>query len=123
MSLLQIQEKEEILKIQIASLKKLEVDLQNELYKYEIDVSLHQREIKRIKDEDDSRFNNYPLLHNGRFLFIHFYLFIFILFYFHSFFIFIFLFFIFHFFFYFYFLFFIFIFISIFFNNNNFFFC
>eukprot|EP01091_Cochliopodium_minus_P002826 TRINITY_DN12680_c0_g1_i1.p1 TRINITY_DN12680_c0_g1~~TRINITY_DN12680_c0_g1_i1.p1 ORF type:complete len:114 (-),score=16.36 TRINITY_DN12680_c0_g1_i1:159-500(-) len=62
------QEKEEILKLKVLSVKKQETDLLNELSKYEIDVSLHQREIKRVKDEEDSRFNNYPVLHNGRYL-------------------------------------------------------
>ncbi len=65
-NVLLLQEKEEILKLKIISAKKNETDLQNELSKYEIDVALHQRELKRMKDEESSRFNNFPLLNNGR---------------------------------------------------------
>ncbi|KAL3187436.1 hypothetical protein MRX96_025502 [Rhipicephalus microplus] len=59
-------EQEEILKLRQVSLKK-DTDLQVELEKLERERNLHIRELKRIHNEDQSRFNNHPVL-NERYL-------------------------------------------------------
>ncbi|XP_064456056.1 serine/threonine-protein kinase tousled-like 2 isoform X3 [Ornithodoros turicata] len=60
-------EQEEILKLRQVSLKKEDTDLQLELEKLERERNLHIRELKRIHNEDQSRFNNHPVL-NDRYL-------------------------------------------------------
>ena len=50
-------EADEILRLRQASLKKEEVDLQIEYEKLERERNLHIRELKRIYNEDHSRFN------------------------------------------------------------------
>lgn len=60
-------EQEEILKLRQVSLKKEDTDLQIELEKLERERNLHIRELKRIHNEDQSRFNNHPVL-NDRYL-------------------------------------------------------
>ncbi|KAH7962680.1 hypothetical protein HPB52_017435 [Rhipicephalus sanguineus] len=60
-------EQEEILKLRQVSLKKEDTDLQLELEKLERERNLHIRELKRIHNEDQSRFNNHPVL-NERYL-------------------------------------------------------
>ncbi|XP_048579871.1 serine/threonine-protein kinase tousled-like 2 isoform X2 [Nematostella vectensis] len=57
-------EKEEILKLRAAALKKEETELQLELDKLDRERSLHIREIKRLQHEDNSRFKNHPKLNN-----------------------------------------------------------
>ncbi|KAG8199492.1 hypothetical protein JTE90_009339 [Oedothorax gibbosus] len=56
-------EQEEIFKLRQVSLKKEDTDLQLELEKLERERNLHIRELKRIHNEDQSRFNNHPVLH------------------------------------------------------------
>jgi len=56
-------EQDEILKLRQASLKKEEVDLQSELEKLERERNLHIRELKRIHNEDHSRFKDHPTLY------------------------------------------------------------
>nr|XP_006811162.1 PREDICTED: serine/threonine-protein kinase tousled-like 2-like [Saccoglossus kowalevskii] len=63
-------EQEEILKLRAASLKKEEQDLQVELEKLERERNLHIRELKRIHNEDQSRFKDHPVL-NERYLLLH----------------------------------------------------
>lgn len=73
-------EQDEILKLRQQSLKKEDADLQLELEKLERERNLHIRELKRIHNEDQSRFNNYAtltdrylllmLLGKGMFLFV-----------------------------------------------------
>ncbi|XP_042907622.1 serine/threonine-protein kinase tousled-like 2 isoform X3 [Parasteatoda tepidariorum] len=64
---LEYYEHEEILKLRQASLKKEDTDLQVELEKLERERNLHIRELKRIHNEDQSRFNNHAVL-NDRYL-------------------------------------------------------
>ncbi|KAG8192362.1 hypothetical protein JTE90_029093 [Oedothorax gibbosus] len=64
---LEYYEHEEILKLRQASLKKEDTDLQVELEKLERERNLHIRELKRIHNEDQSRFNNHAVL-NERYL-------------------------------------------------------
>ncbi|XP_067127400.1 serine/threonine-protein kinase tousled-like 2 isoform X3 [Centruroides vittatus] len=67
LSWLEYYEQEEILKLRQASLKKEDTDLQIELEKLERERNLHIRELKRIHNEDQSRFNNHLVL-NERYL-------------------------------------------------------
>ena len=67
MSLHDWYEQDEILRLRQASLKKEEVDLQSELEKLERERNLHIRELKRIHNEDHSRFKDHPTL-NERYL-------------------------------------------------------
>ncbi|CAF1386891.1 unnamed protein product [Rotaria magnacalcarata] len=60
-------ESEEILRLRLASLKKEEMDLQIEYEKLERERNLHIRELKRIYNEDHSRFQDHPVL-NDRYL-------------------------------------------------------
>lgn len=58
---------DEILKLRQNALKKEDTDLQLETEKLERERNLHIRELKRIHNEDQSRFNNHPVL-NDRYL-------------------------------------------------------
>ncbi|CAF3168262.1 unnamed protein product [Rotaria socialis] len=60
-------ESDEVLRLRNASLKKEEVDLQIEYEKLERERNLHIRELKRIYNEDHSRFQDHPVL-NDRYL-------------------------------------------------------
>ena len=60
-------EQDEILKLRSQALKKEDTDLQLELEKLERERNLHIRELKRIHNEDQSRFNNHATL-NDRYL-------------------------------------------------------
>lgn len=60
-------EAEEILRLRLNSLKKEDVELQLEMEKLERSRNLHIRELKRIANEDQSRYNNHPML-NDRYL-------------------------------------------------------
>ena len=60
-------EMDEILKLRQQNLKKEDADLQLELEKLERERNLHIRELKRIHNEDQSRFNNHSVL-NDRYL-------------------------------------------------------
>jgi tousled-like kinase len=60
-------EQDEILKLRQAGLKKEDADHQVELEKLERERNLHIRELKRIHNEDNSRFNTHPVL-NERYL-------------------------------------------------------
>ena len=60
-------EAEEILRLRLNSLKKEDADLQLEMEKLERSRNLHIRELKRIHNEDQSRYNNHPML-NDRYL-------------------------------------------------------
>lgn len=60
-------EQDEILKLRSQALKKEDTDLQLELEKLERERNLHIRELKRIHNEDQSRFNNHQTL-NDRYL-------------------------------------------------------
>ena len=60
-------EMDEILKLRQQNLKKEDADLQLELEKLERERNLHIRELKRIHNEDQSRFNNHTVL-NERYL-------------------------------------------------------
>ncbi|CRK99963.1 CLUMA_CG013258, isoform A [Clunio marinus] len=58
---------DEILKLRHNALKKEDADLQLEMEKLERERNLHIRELKRIHNEDQSRFSNHPVL-NDRYL-------------------------------------------------------
>ncbi|XP_065578334.1 serine/threonine-protein kinase tousled-like 2 isoform X3 [Artemia franciscana] len=60
-------EADEILKLKQNALKKEDADLQLEVEKLERERNLHIRELKRIHNEDQSRFNSHPVL-NERYL-------------------------------------------------------
>jgi len=55
-------QQEEICRLRINNLKKVETELQAEKEKLEIEKNLHIRELKRIRDEDRSRFNSFCIL-------------------------------------------------------------
>ncbi|KAL1137881.1 hypothetical protein AAG570_009577, partial [Ranatra chinensis] len=67
MSAQEYYEADEILKLRQSALKKEDADLQLEMEKLERERNLHIRELKRIHNEDQSRFNNHPVL-NERYL-------------------------------------------------------
>merc|ERR1719400_502965 len=67
MTMQEYYEAEEILKLRYASLRKEDADLQLEMEKLERSRNLHIRELKRIHNEDQSRYNNHPML-NERYL-------------------------------------------------------
>ena len=56
MSIADYYEQDEILKLRAAALKKEDIDLQLELEKLERERNLHIRELKRIHNEDSSRY-------------------------------------------------------------------
>lgn len=57
-------EQEEILKLRHVALRKEDAELQLDLEKLERERNLHIRELKRIHNEDQSRFNNHQILHD-----------------------------------------------------------
>ena len=57
-------EQEEILKIRHVALKKEDTELQLEYEKLERERNLHIRELKRIHNEDQSKFNDHRVLHD-----------------------------------------------------------
>ncbi|XP_014662597.1 PREDICTED: LOW QUALITY PROTEIN: serine/threonine-protein kinase tousled-like 2 [Priapulus caudatus] len=57
-------EQDEILKLRAATLKKEDMELQMEMEKLERERNLHIRELKRIHNEDQSRFNDNQVLHD-----------------------------------------------------------
>ncbi|EDV27194.1 uncharacterized protein TRIADDRAFT_23353 [Trichoplax adhaerens] len=63
-------EMEEILKLRAAAIRKREADVLAELEKLERERTLHIRELKRIHNEDQSRFKDYPIL-SERYLLLH----------------------------------------------------
>eukprot|EP00105_Crassostrea_gigas_P016662 XP_011434131.1 PREDICTED: serine/threonine-protein kinase tousled-like 1 isoform X2 [Crassostrea gigas] len=67
LTLAEFYEQDEILKLRQASLKKEDADIQLELEKLERERNLHIRELKRIHNEDNSRFKDHPIL-NERYL-------------------------------------------------------
>ncbi|XP_074659089.1 serine/threonine-protein kinase tousled-like 1 [Tubulanus polymorphus] len=67
LSVVEYYEQDDILKLRQASLKKEDADLQLELEKLERERNLHIRELKRITNEDNSRFKSHPIL-NERYL-------------------------------------------------------
>merc|ERR1719312_1607803 len=60
-------EAEEILRLRQNSLKKDDAEMATEMEKLERERNLHIRELKRIHNEDQSRYNNHPVL-NERYL-------------------------------------------------------
>ncbi|KAG1694131.1 Serine/threonine-protein kinase tousled-like 1 [Nymphon striatum] len=58
-------EQEERFKLRQAALKKEDTDLQLNMEKLERERNLHIRELKRIHNEDQSRFNHHPVLNEG----------------------------------------------------------
>lgn len=67
MSMLEYQEKDDILKLRAAALKKEDANVAQLMEKLERERNLHIRELKRITAEDNSRFNDHPTL-NSRYL-------------------------------------------------------
>ncbi|KAI8777604.1 serine/threonine-protein kinase tousled-like 2 isoform X1 [Biomphalaria glabrata] len=67
LTLAEFYEQDEILKLRAAALKKEDADLQLEMEKLERERNLHIRELKRIHNEDNSRFKDHPTL-NDRYL-------------------------------------------------------
>ncbi|XP_064401132.1 serine/threonine-protein kinase tousled-like 2 [Halichondria panicea] len=61
---LEYMERDEVLKLRAAALKKEETILTGELEKLERERNLHVRELKRIAAEDSSRFKGNPTLHS-----------------------------------------------------------
>ncbi|CAA7030032.1 unnamed protein product [Microthlaspi erraticum] len=57
---------DEIYKSRLASIKREEEAVLRERDRYELEKGLLMKEMKRIRDEDGSRFNNFPVLH-GRY--------------------------------------------------------
>ncbi|KAJ3178403.1 hypothetical protein HDU85_005201 [Gaertneriomyces sp. JEL0708] len=60
-------ELDEIAKIRLTTLKKEENEVQQQLEKLTAERDVHIKEWRRIRDEDQSRFNKHPVL-NGRYL-------------------------------------------------------
>ena len=67
LTLAEFYEMDDIMKLRQAALKKEDVDVQLELEKLERERNLHIRELKRIHNEDNSRFKDHPTL-NERYL-------------------------------------------------------
>ncbi|BFY97086.1 hypothetical protein BsWGS_00126 [Bradybaena similaris] len=67
LTLAEFYEQDEILKLRAAALKKEDADLQLEMEKLERERNLHIRELKRIHNEDNSRFKDHQTL-NDRYL-------------------------------------------------------
>lgn len=67
MTMQEYYEAEEILRLRLNSLKKEDTEMQLEMEKLERSRNLHIRELKRIHNEDQSRYNNHPML-NDRYL-------------------------------------------------------
>ncbi|XP_071748109.1 serine/threonine-protein kinase tousled-like 2 isoform X2 [Lepeophtheirus salmonis] len=67
MTMQEYYEAEEILRLRANTLKKEDSEKQAEMEKLERSRNLHIRELKRIHNEDQSRYNNHPLL-NERYL-------------------------------------------------------
>lgn len=61
-------EADEILKLRQSALKKEDADLQMEMEKLERERNVHIRELKRIQNEDQSEYNNHPVLNDRYFL-------------------------------------------------------
>ena len=59
---------EEICKVRIMAVKREEAALQEERERLQGLKSLHMKELKRVQDEDQSRFNDFPVLHDSRYL-------------------------------------------------------
>jgi tousled-like kinase len=55
---------EEVYKTRLAALKREEDTLRTDLARLEVEKSAHVRELKRLRDEEGSRFNDFPVLHN-----------------------------------------------------------
>ncbi|ELR18208.1 protein kinase domain containing protein [Acanthamoeba castellanii str. Neff] len=55
---------EEIFRLRLQGLKKEEADLEEQYSNLLLDKKLHLRELKRVSDEDNSRFSSHPILHN-----------------------------------------------------------
>lgn len=55
---------EEVIKVALSHLKREEVTIAQERKKLESEKKLHIRELKRVRDEDQSRFNKLPVLNN-----------------------------------------------------------
>ncbi|KAM7427763.1 Serine/threonine-protein kinase tousled-like 2 [Porites harrisoni] len=67
LSPMEYHEREEILKLRALALKKEKTDVQTELEKLDGERMLHIRELKRIQNEDSSKFKDHPTL-NKRYL-------------------------------------------------------
>lgn len=68
MTLQEYYEQDEILKLRQSALKKEDADLQMEMEKLERERNVHIRELKRIQNEDQSEYNNHPVLNDRYFL-------------------------------------------------------
>ncbi|XP_047136271.1 serine/threonine-protein kinase tousled-like 2 isoform X1 [Hydra vulgaris] len=64
LSLSDYHEQDEILRLRVNAIKKEEQEVQQELEKLERERNVHIRELKRINNEDQSRFNHHPILHD-----------------------------------------------------------
>ena len=58
---------EEALKASLAAIRREEDALKSEGQRLELEKNMHIREIKRLRDEESSRFGDHPILH-GRYL-------------------------------------------------------
>ena len=58
---------EEALKARLAAIRREEDSLKSEGQRLELEKNMHIREIKRLRDEESSRFGDHPILH-GRYL-------------------------------------------------------
>ena len=67
MSKLEFEEQEEIYNIQLAHIRKQMDELKVKFENLQSDLALHRKEIKRVRDEDESRFKSQPLL-NDRYI-------------------------------------------------------
>ncbi len=63
LSKLEMDEQDEIYAIQLAQIKKRLDELRVAFDSLQSDLALHKKELKRVRDEDESRFKNHPLLH------------------------------------------------------------
>ena len=55
---------EEVYKTRLTALKREEDTLRSDLARVEAEKNAHVRELKRVRDEESSRFGDYPVLHN-----------------------------------------------------------
>jgi hypothetical protein len=60
----QLLQQEEIFRLRLQALKKDESELETQYAHLLFEKKLHVRELKRVSDEESSRFNNHPILHS-----------------------------------------------------------
>ena len=61
---MELEEQEEIYNIQMGHIRKGVEELRVAFESLQSELALHRKELKRVRDEDESRFKNHPVLHD-----------------------------------------------------------